>query len=182
MERFLMTSVRDAEHFLMIKNISLFICNSFFFLKEEGGEFEQFIAFENETQCLVLLCRMRVGKKQENSWERVKSWSQSKIAAEILKITIDRTQWVHWIQMCYSQLPHPWAGTQRCCRGCSPVCIPCTKVCPRGKRSLSLKAASGHLRIKVPKPQVSSQPSHSLHTLGSCQRRLSLGTLQSHSH
>lgn len=71
--------------------VSLFICNPFF-PKEEGGEFEQFITFENESQCLVLLCRIRVGKKQENSWERVKSWSQSKIAAEILKITNDRTQ------------------------------------------------------------------------------------------
>lgn len=76
----------------MMKNASLFICNSCF-PKEEGGEFGQFTAFENETQCLVLVCRTRVGKEQENLWERVKSWSQSKIAAEMLEISTDGTQW-----------------------------------------------------------------------------------------
>lgn len=96
-------------------------------------------------------------KNQENSWERVKSWSQSRIAAQTLKITIDRTQRTA-LQPDVLQFPHPWTDTRWCCRGDSHVCSPCTNVCLRGQRLLSLVAASGHLSFAVPKSQVTPQP------------------------
>lgn len=132
------------------------------------------ITFENQTQCLVLLHWIRVEKKEENSWERVKSCrgTQSKNASEILKITIDGTQWTSWNQMCCSQFSHPWTDIHWCCRRChSHVCSPYTNISecstfgfflarPRSlhvEKSMKVMAGSEHLSIKIPCSQLTPQ-------------------------
>lgn len=48
-----------------VKNVSLFICNSFV-PKEEGGQFEQLIAFENETLGPVMQNNEMLGPVMQN--------------------------------------------------------------------------------------------------------------------
>lgn len=97
MRRLQLTSVRDAQCFWSL-NFSLFICKHFF---SQGKGFcwwwvqtTCYISKPNRMLGAVMLNGS--GKKQENSWERVKScrWSQGKNAAGIVEITTDGIQWI----------------------------------------------------------------------------------------
>lgn len=121
MGRFLMTSVRAAEHFWWLRMFHyLFVIP--FFPKEEGGEFEQLIAFENGIQCLVLLCRIRVGKSKRIHCKGSRAGSKAKLQQKSWKSLLVEHNELPWQQMCCSPFPEPWSDTHWCCRGHSHVC------------------------------------------------------------
>lgn len=148
---------------LTIKNVSLFVWN-IFFPKEEafvGGEFKGFITFENQTRCLVLLCWVRVGKKEENSWERVKSLdgTKAKMQQESWKSLLMEHNELLWKQMCRSQFSHPMFAShaQTYLNATHFFFFLVRPISLHRESSLRLMAGPRHLSIKILHSQMTVQ-------------------------
>lgn len=182
MGRLQVTSARDAEHFWWLRMFHYLFVIPF----PQGRRWWVWTIHYIWKQSTILGSVMQNKsrkKNQENSRERVKSWSQSKIAAQTLKITIDRTQRTALQPDVLLPVPTPLDWHPLVLQRGFPRLQPlheCLSPWAKAPEPRGCFRASEFCSTKV----TGDSPAlpHSLATLGRCQRRLSLGTLQSHNH
>lgn len=157
MGRLQVTSARDAEHFWWLRMFHYLFVISF----PQGRRWWVWTIHYIWKQSTILGSVMQ--NKSRKKTKRIhgrgsRAGAKAKLQQKPWKSLLIEHKELPCSQMCCSQFPHPWTDTRWCCRGDSHICSPCTNVCLRGQRPLSLVAASGHLSFAVPKSQVTPQP------------------------